>query len=51
MVLVYHPEDEFGYEIFKAFDSLPITCFEQQTWEGRLVAVFPESLYSRIGPG
>jgi len=24
MVLVYHPEDEFGYEIFKAFDSLPI---------------------------
>ena len=23
-VLVYHPEDEFGYEIFKAFDSLPI---------------------------
>lgn len=24
MLLVYHPEDEFGYEIFKAFDSLPI---------------------------
>jgi len=24
MVLVYHPEDEFGPEIFKAFDSLPI---------------------------
>lgn len=24
MVLVYHPEDEFGYEIYKAFDSLPI---------------------------
>lgn len=23
-VLVYHPEDEFGPEIFKAFDSLPI---------------------------
>ena len=24
MTLVYHPEDEFGYEIWKAFDSLPI---------------------------
>ena len=24
MVLVYHPEDEFGDEIYKAFDSLPI---------------------------
>ena len=24
MTLVYHPEDEFGPEIFKAFDSLPI---------------------------
>jgi len=23
-VLVYHPEDEFGNEIYKAFDSLPI---------------------------
>ena len=23
-VLVYHPEDEFGPEIFKAFDSLPV---------------------------
>ena len=23
-ILVYHPEDEFGYEIYKAFDSLPI---------------------------
>ena len=23
-MLVYHPEDEFGPEIFKAFDSLPI---------------------------
>lgn len=23
-VLVYHPEDEFGSEIYKAFDSLPI---------------------------
>ena len=23
-VLVYHPEDEFGGEIFKAFDSLPV---------------------------
>lgn len=23
-VLVYHPEDEFGIEIYKAFDSLPI---------------------------
>ncbi len=23
-VLVYHPEDEFGPEIYKAFDSLPI---------------------------
>lgn len=23
-VLVYHPEDEFGTEIYKAFDSLPI---------------------------
>ena len=24
MILVYHPEDEFGGEIYKAFDSLPI---------------------------
>ena len=24
MALVYHPEDEFGPEIYKAFDSLPI---------------------------
>lgn len=24
MALVYHPEDEFGPEIFKAFDSLPV---------------------------
>ena len=24
MMLVYHPEDEFGYEIYKAFDSLPV---------------------------
>ena len=24
MMLVYHPEDEFGEEIYKAFDSLPI---------------------------
>ena len=24
MMLVYHPEDEFGPEIFKAFDSLPV---------------------------
>ena len=24
MMLVYHPEDEFGNEIFKAFDSLPV---------------------------
>jgi len=24
MMLVYHPEDEFGGEIYKAFDSLPI---------------------------
>lgn len=24
MVLVYHPEDEFGGEIYKAFDSLPV---------------------------
>ena len=24
LVLVYHPEDEFGPEIYKAFDSLPI---------------------------
>ena len=23
-LLVYHPEDEFGGEIYKAFDSLPI---------------------------
>ena len=23
-MLVFHPEDEFGGEIFKAFDSLPI---------------------------
>ena len=23
-VLVYHPEDEFGNEIYKAFDSLPV---------------------------
>ncbi len=24
MMLVYHPEDEFGGEIYKAFDSLPV---------------------------
>ena len=24
MTLVYHPEDEFGAEIYRAFDSLPI---------------------------
>ncbi len=24
MMLVYHPEDEFGEEIYKAFDSLPV---------------------------
>ena len=24
MILVYHPEDEFGGEIYKAFDALPI---------------------------
>lgn len=24
MMLVYHPEDEFGKEIYKAFDSLPV---------------------------
>lgn len=24
MMLVYHPEDEFGSEIYKAFDSLPV---------------------------
>lgn len=24
MLLVYHPEDEFGAEIYKAFDSLPV---------------------------
>ncbi len=24
MMLVFHPEDEFGEEIYKAFDSLPI---------------------------
>ena len=23
-ILVFHPEDEFGPEIYKAFDSLPI---------------------------
>ena len=34
-ILVYHPEDEFGYEIYKAFDSLPIPDkYDDHTIEG-----------------
>lgn len=34
-VLVYHPEDEFGGEIFKAFDSLPVPDkYDDHTIEG-----------------
>ena len=34
-VLVYHPEDEFGPEIYKAFDSLPIPDkYDDHTIEG-----------------
>ena len=34
-VLVYHPEDEFGGEIYKAFDSLPIPDkYDDHTIEG-----------------
>ena len=34
-VLVYHPEDEFGMEIYKAFDSLPIPDkYDDHTIEG-----------------
>lgn len=34
-VLVYHPEDEFGMDIYKAFDSLPIPDkYDDHTIEG-----------------
>jgi len=37
-VLVYHPEDEFGMEIYKAFDSLPIPDkYDDHTIEGARV--------------
>ena len=37
-VLVYHPEDEFGGEIYKAFDSLPIPDkYDDHTIEGMRV--------------
>ena len=37
-MLVYHPEDEFGGEIFKAFDSLPIPDkYDDHTIEGARV--------------
>ena len=37
-VLVYHPEDEFGPEIYKAFDSLPIPDkYDDHTIEGARV--------------
>ena len=37
-VLVYHPEDEFGGEIYKAFDSLPIPDkYDDHTIEGARV--------------
>ena len=38
MMLVYHPEDEFGGEIYKAFDSLPIPDkYDDHTIEGMRV--------------
>ena len=38
MVLVYHPEDEFGPEIYKAFDSLPIPDkYDDHTIDGARV--------------
>ncbi len=38
MMLVYHPEDEFGLEIFKAFDSLPVPDkYDDHTIEGARV--------------
>ena len=37
-MLVYHPEDEFGPEIYKAFDSLPIPDkYDDHTIEGARV--------------
>jgi len=37
-MLVYHPEDEFGYEIYKAFDSLPVPDkYDDHTIEGARV--------------
>ena len=37
-MLVYHPEDEFGDEIYKAFDSLPIPDkYDDHTIEGMRV--------------
>lgn len=36
-MLVYHPEDEFGIDIFQAFDSLPVPDKyddHQLPWEG-----------------
>ena len=37
-MLVYHPEDEFGDEIYKAFDSLPIPDkYDDHTIDGMRV--------------
>lgn len=38
MTLVYHPEDEFGPEIFKAFDSLPVPDkYDDHNVEARVI--------------
>ena len=38
MLLVYHPEDEFGPEIYKAFDSLPIPDkYDDHNVEARII--------------
>lgn len=38
MMLVYHPEDEFGGEIYKAFDSLPIPDkYDDHNLETRII--------------
>ncbi len=37
-MLVYHPEDEFGYDIYAAFDSLPVPDkYDDHTIEGMRV--------------
>ena len=45
-MLVFHPEDEFGEEIYKAFDSLPIPDkYDDHTIEGARVI---ESTYGEV---